>query len=723
MYYNIKILTKKNLNINKNYINYINIMGVCQGGENRIQRILELTKQFPTYHEFKDSQDYKVKLIQENENDLWEHREKFLLYESELAKSNPVLHKKFFSKDNLKDTELEIKELKNEDEEKFYFFFNKRKYNKVLIKHTNTLFPQFSLQSFPYYKKKEDLSSLKSVAICSSIVQLDENVKRYRLCENLERLELSYDNIREIPDSFTTLKKLQYLCLRRNSLSNLPKSFENFRDLKELDLSENLFVSLPKELFSEKIGLEKINLNSNLIENFEIFGAVEESKLEYLFLAQNKIKKIPIGLKRFKYLKFINLDENCIEEIPHNIDEEISNILIISTKQNEGLKNKIEEIKKNTNNINLNKRKLNEENENKENENAKVKNLANIRKTITNLKKQSELEKIKKKDDYSKYIKQLEELKIQNPSTQIENDVAKKMEELIDEKILTFPNEEDIDINEIKENILLDKYEYMVKYIENLIYLNRENELGLIENMDLKIDFKKCYGTYLKIKEYETTGNKPLSQNLSKEENKIFEDIYNENNNKTLSNIEENKEDKIVLQNIDKKKIIQKREDVSNLLFLRELNSQIASSKIKITLQYLRNIDFRLRKFLINLWESRDLNSFILILTELKIFMQEIIIYFDENRKYSNNIHYDVIKNQNKNVIHDIFYNDITIKILYRLGLDEKKSIIHEGIEQDNFGFDISDGLNIKHKLFENFLERFIYLIRQQKVNPFDLDL
>ena len=81
------------------------------------------------------------------------------------------------------------------------------------------------------------------------------------------------------------------------------------------------------------------------------------------------------------------------------------------------------------------------------------------------------------------------------------------------------------------------------------------------------------------------------------------------------------------------------------------------------------------------------------------------------------------IKNQNKNVIHDIFYNDITVKILYRLGLEEKKSIIHEGIEQDNFAFDISNGLNIKHKLFENFLERFINLIRQQKVNPFDLDL
>ena len=700
-------------------------MGVCQGGENRIQRILELTKQFPTYHEFKDSQNYKLKLIEENENDLWEHREKFLLYESELAKSNPGLHKKFFSKENLKDTELEINELTNEDEEKFYFFFNKRKYEKVLIKHTNTLFPQFSLQLFPYYKKKEDLSSLKSVAICSSIVQLDENVKRYRLCENLERLELSYDNIREIPDSFTTLKKLQYLCLRRNSLSNLPKSFENFKDLKELDLSENLFVSLPKELFSEKIGLEKINLNSNLIDNFEIFGAVEESKLEYLFLAQNKIKKIPIGLKRFKYLKFINLDENCIEEIPHNIDEEISNILIISTKQNEGLKNKTEEIRKNTNNINLNKKIINNENANKEtetnDENMKLKNY-NIHKSMTKLKKISDLEKIKKNEDYSKYVKQLEELKIQNPLTQIENDIAKKMQELIDEKILTFPNEEDIDINEIKENILLEKYEFMVKYIENLINLNRENELGLIENIDLKIEFKKCYGTYTKIKEYETTGNKPLPQNLSKEESKIFEDIYNNNNNIRLSNLNENKEDEIVNET-DKKQLIKQREDVSNLLFLRELNSQIASSKIKITLQYLTNIDIKLRQFLINLWESRDLNSFILILTELKIFMQEIIIYFDENRKYSNNIHYDVIKNQNKNVIHDIFYNDITVKILYRLGLEEKKSIIHEGIEQDNFAFDISNGLNIKHKLFENFLERFINLIRQQKVNPFDLDL
>ena len=88
-------------------------------------------------------------------------------------------------------------------------------------------------------------------------------------------------------------------------------------------------------------------------------------------------------------------------------------------------------------------------------------------------------------------------------------------------------------------------------------------------------------------------------------------------------------------------------------------------------LQYLGNIDLKIRGFLINLWESRDNNSFILILTELKLFLKEMIDYYDEKKVTGFDLTYEVEKSQSKSVIHDIFFNDITLKVLYRLGLSD----------------------------------------------------
>src|SRR5690606_6842605 len=91
--------------------------------------------------------------------------------------------------------------------------------------------------------------------------------------------------------------------------------------------------------------------------------------------------------------------------------------------------------------------------------------------------------------------------------------------------------------------------------------------------------------------------------------------------------------------------------------------------------------------YMVELFEENDLNEIILILTELKLFIHELITYFDDNQdKGLFEIRYirHVIKEVRDaygfedgiatNVIHKIFINKMTLRMLYRLGLTDKKS-------------------------------------------------
>lgn len=83
---------------------------------------------------------------------------------------------------------------------------------------------------------------------------------------------------------------------------------------------------------------------------------------------------------------------------------------------------------------------------------------------------------------------------------------------------------------------------------------------------------------------------------------------------------------------------------------------------------------------------------------------------------------YEVEKSKSKNVIHDIFFNEVTLRILYKLGLSDKRTIVFKGIEQERFKFNISQLMNAKHGQFENFLSRFINIVKVTKIDPLDLE-
>lgn len=61
------------------------------------------------------------------------------------------------------------------------------------------------------------------------------------------------------------------------------------------------------------------------------------------------------------------------------------------------------------------------------------------------------------------------------------------------------------------------------------------------------------------------------------------------------------------------------------------------------------------------------------------------------------------------------------MKILYKLGLTDKIEVF-KGIVQDQFIFTISGEMNIKQAHFENFLMRFIAILKIEKVDKFDID-
>ena len=176
---------------------------------------------------------------------------------------------------------------------------------------------------------------------------------------------------------------------------------------------------------------------------------------------------------------------------------------------------------------------------------------------------------------------------------------------------------------------------------------------------------------------------------------------------------------------ITKKDELDKRNDVSNLNFLKALNHFICSSKVTLYLQYLSKIDSIIKDLTVNLWITKDTNGFILMLTEFKLFVEELINFYNKVNQKNNNpiVNYEVVRNQSKNVIHAIFYNDNSLKILYRIGLNEKRKIVYSGIEQDYFYFVINPSMHNKHKLFDDFLERFISILKAHKYDVMDLDL
>ncbi|KAG8188045.1 hypothetical protein JTE90_009919 [Oedothorax gibbosus] len=126
--------------------------------------------------------------------------------------------------------------------------------------------------------------------------------------QNISKLELDENQIKELPHDFGLLSNLAYLDLSHNLLQALPDSFGHLKNLKVCLLSMNYMKSLP-ESFGMLPSIEDLKLDLNLLEELpESFEKL--TTLINLDLYKNCLKEFPKSLKNLKFLKGLDLREN-----------------------------------------------------------------------------------------------------------------------------------------------------------------------------------------------------------------------------------------------------------------------------------------------------------------------------------------------------------------------------------------------------------------------------
>jgi len=135
---------------------------------------------------------------------------------------------------------------------------------------------------------------------------------------SLEKLTINraYD-IFKIPDEIDSFPKLKYLDLSWNKIKDIPNSIFNLKNLEELNLKYNEITSISDKLENLE-NLKKIYFHWNYLEKIpdSIFKL---KKLEEIYLGQNKITSLPDKFEEIYYLKKLDLSYNKIDSLPNSI--------------------------------------------------------------------------------------------------------------------------------------------------------------------------------------------------------------------------------------------------------------------------------------------------------------------------------------------------------------------------------------------------------------------
>lgn len=153
---------------------------------------------------------------------------------------------------------------------------------------------------------------------------------------------------------FNQARHLKYLSLRNNSIFFIhKKAFYGAKGLAEIDLSYNLIEELDPMLFQHLTSLTTLILRGNSIQLIPGVPFVVSNFVQHLDIGQCGLKSIPrgilYGLKRLKYLsidgnllkslkynslpkglKYLNLSQNLIVNIPSEVLSSLSNLRRIS---------------------------------------------------------------------------------------------------------------------------------------------------------------------------------------------------------------------------------------------------------------------------------------------------------------------------------------------------------------------------------------------------------
>ncbi|XP_074084331.1 malignant fibrous histiocytoma-amplified sequence 1 [Macrotis lagotis] len=153
----------------------------------------------------------------------------------------------------------------------------------------------------------------------------------------LRRLNLSHNQLVELPGQLGALGHLEELDLSFNRLARLPEALGRLRALRALDLDHNRLSAFPPQLL-QLAALEELDLSGNRLRDLpDGIGALRALKvlwlsgaelgslppgfcqlagLESLMLDGNGLRALPPGFDRLRRLRMLDLSSNRFEDFP-----------------------------------------------------------------------------------------------------------------------------------------------------------------------------------------------------------------------------------------------------------------------------------------------------------------------------------------------------------------------------------------------------------------------
>ena len=148
----------------------------------------------------------------------------------------------------------------------------------------------------------------------------------------VRRLDLSGNQLSEVPPELGSLSNLTHLYLYDNQLSGVPPELGSLSNLEWLWLQRNQLSDVPSELGSLS-NLEWLHLSGN-----QLSGVPPElgslSNLEWLWLQRNQLSEVPSELGSLSNLEWLDLSHNRLTEIPGELGN-LSNLESLYLSSNE----------------------------------------------------------------------------------------------------------------------------------------------------------------------------------------------------------------------------------------------------------------------------------------------------------------------------------------------------------------------------------------------------
>lgn len=133
---------------------------------------------------------------------------------------------------------------------------------------------------------------------------------------SMKHFDVSFNKLREIPDSVQHLAKMNKLVCAHNDISSVSEKISKLIELNELNLSHNLLADLPISIFHCK-RLKKLVLDSNRLQRLPS-GVCQLFSLTYLSLRSNQIEQLG-GIGSLLSLQYLDVSWNRIEDLDHEL--------------------------------------------------------------------------------------------------------------------------------------------------------------------------------------------------------------------------------------------------------------------------------------------------------------------------------------------------------------------------------------------------------------------